>query len=54
MTQRQDSLTDQMAEILQLAVDAGCYDAHGWIVRAWGRSADSDSPPSAPSSGGAE
>lgn len=34
---RQDSLTDQMSTVMQLAVEAGCYDAHDWIVARWGR-----------------
>lgn len=31
--QRQDSLSDQMAKVCELAVSAGCYDAHSWIAR---------------------
>lgn len=32
---RQDSLGEQLADVLRAAVDMGCYDAHDWIVRAW-------------------
>lgn len=28
---RQDSLTDQMKTVFQLATEAGCYDAADWI-----------------------
>lgn len=31
--QRQDSLTDQMATVIDLARDYGCYDAGDWIKR---------------------
>lgn len=33
--QRQDSLTDQMATVMALAVAAGCYDAHDWLKSRW-------------------
>lgn len=38
--QRQDDLTAQMNDVLKQAVDAGCYDAHEWIVRRWERRQD--------------
>lgn len=31
--QRQDSLFDQMADVLQKANEIGCYDAADWIRR---------------------
>lgn len=33
--QRQDDLTAQMRDVMRMAVEAGCYDAHDWIVRRW-------------------
>jgi hypothetical protein len=33
LPQRQDSLTDQMEEVMRLANRAGCYDAADWIGR---------------------
>lgn len=33
--QRQDSLTDQMNTVIDLARKEGCYDAHDWIIKAW-------------------
>lgn len=37
---RQDSLTDQLLTVIQLAEKAGCYDAADWIKgqmeREWG------------------
>jgi hypothetical protein len=33
MSQRQDSLADQMRDVMKAAVDMGCYDAHEWLVR---------------------
>lgn len=30
---RQDSLTDQMADVMKAAVEMGCYDAHDWLLR---------------------
>lgn len=32
-TNRQDSLTDQMETVLNLATEAGCYDAADWLKR---------------------
>jgi hypothetical protein len=32
---RQDSLTDQMADVMERAVEMGCYDAHDWIRDRW-------------------
>lgn len=32
-TQRQDSTTDQLHDVMALAVAAGCYDAHELIKR---------------------
>ena len=29
--QRQDSVTEQLRDVIQLAVEAGCYDAADWI-----------------------
>lgn len=34
--QRQDSVSDQMATVMRLAVEHGCYDAHDWLVARWG------------------
>jgi hypothetical protein len=34
--QRQDSLSDQMRDVMRHAVESGCYDAHDWLVKAWG------------------
>lgn len=31
--QRQDSVSDQMKTVMILAVEAGCYDAHDWLLR---------------------
>lgn len=31
--QRQDSLYDQMRDVMKLAVQSGCYDAHEWLLR---------------------
>lgn len=33
--QRQDSTSDQMATVMRLAVEHGCYDAHDWLLAAW-------------------
>jgi hypothetical protein len=30
---RQDSLTDQMETVLDLAIKEGCYDAADWLKR---------------------
>jgi hypothetical protein len=32
---RQDSLTDQIKDVLKHAEAAGCYDAADWIRDAW-------------------
>jgi DnaJ-class molecular chaperone len=34
-SQRQDSLSDQMREVVRLATEAGCYDAADWIRKHW-------------------
>ena len=34
-TQRQDSLTDQMNTVIDLARKEGCYDAQDWIIKVW-------------------
>lgn len=33
LSQRQDSLDDQLRDVRRLAVKAGCYDAADWIER---------------------
>lgn len=38
---RQDSLTDQIATMRRLALEAGCYDAVDWLDRAHTSSAAS-------------
>jgi hypothetical protein len=30
---RQDSLNEQMADVMNAAVKMGCYDAHDWLLR---------------------
>lgn len=35
-SQRQDSLVAQMQTVMKLAVSAGCYDAHDWLIRNFG------------------
>ena len=33
--QRQDSLTDQMQDVIKQAVNMGCYDAHDWLIESF-------------------
>lgn len=33
--QRQDSLTDQMNDLVKLAIEHGMYDAVDWIRKRW-------------------
>jgi hypothetical protein len=42
--QRQDSLTDQMVTLMDLARRAGCYDAADWLQQEWLRRCELHQP----------
>lgn len=35
MSPRQDSVTDQLNDLIKLGINAGLYDAVDWVERSW-------------------